>query len=236
MSLAPLVRYLRRHHVALLALFVALGGVSYAAVSLPKNSVGPRQLKKGAVTKSKLASRSVDSSKIIDGSLQGADFAANQLPAGSEGQRGPEGPRGERGERGETGGQGAQGPAGPFPDVLPSGKTIYGSYAVADYAAAAGEVVQDGQSYTFRLATDTEPVVRPKGAPPTAECPGDVDNPRAAPGFLCVYTYVAENLAATGGLGTDSPGTNAKTGFAVQIKSAAAGLYIARGTWAVTAA
>ena len=36
--------------VALLALFIALGGGSYAAVALPKGSVGGRQLKKNAVT------------------------------------------------------------------------------------------------------------------------------------------------------------------------------------------
>jgi hypothetical protein len=36
--------------VATLALFVALGGASYAAVSLPANSVGSKQLRAGAVT------------------------------------------------------------------------------------------------------------------------------------------------------------------------------------------
>jgi hypothetical protein len=35
--------------VATLALFIALGGASYAAVVLPANSVGPRQLQAGAV-------------------------------------------------------------------------------------------------------------------------------------------------------------------------------------------
>jgi hypothetical protein len=35
--------------VATLALFIALGGVSYAAIALPANSVGPRQLQTGAV-------------------------------------------------------------------------------------------------------------------------------------------------------------------------------------------
>jgi hypothetical protein len=44
-----LAGYLKRHHVGLLALFVALGGVSYAAVNLPKNSVGTKELKSGAV-------------------------------------------------------------------------------------------------------------------------------------------------------------------------------------------
>jgi hypothetical protein len=41
--------------VATLALFVALGGASYAAVTLAPNSVGTAQLRSGAVTGSKLA-------------------------------------------------------------------------------------------------------------------------------------------------------------------------------------
>jgi hypothetical protein len=36
--------------VALLALFISLGGASYAVVTLPEHSVGPRQLQRGAVT------------------------------------------------------------------------------------------------------------------------------------------------------------------------------------------
>jgi hypothetical protein len=40
--------------VATLALFVALGGVSYAALTLPRDSVGSPQLRNGAVTLSKL--------------------------------------------------------------------------------------------------------------------------------------------------------------------------------------
>ena len=39
--------------VATLALFVALGGASYAAVTLPRNSVGSAQLRNGSVTLSK---------------------------------------------------------------------------------------------------------------------------------------------------------------------------------------
>ena len=46
--------YLRRHHVALLALVVALGGTSYAAVQLPPGSVGTAQLKNKAVTFKKI--------------------------------------------------------------------------------------------------------------------------------------------------------------------------------------
>jgi hypothetical protein len=43
--------------VAVVALIVALGGGAYAAISVPKNSVGTKQLKDGAVTPSKVKAR-----------------------------------------------------------------------------------------------------------------------------------------------------------------------------------
>jgi len=70
--------------VALLALFVALGGVGYAAVKLPKDSVGPKQLRNNAVT----------SKKVRDRSLLAKDFRAGQIPAGSRGDKGDQGPPG----------------------------------------------------------------------------------------------------------------------------------------------
>lgn len=48
--------YLRRHHWGLLAAFIALGGTAYATGVLPRNSVGTPQLKRGAVTLSKISS------------------------------------------------------------------------------------------------------------------------------------------------------------------------------------
>lgn len=50
--------------VAFVALLVALGGTSYAAFSLPKNSVGTKQLKDNAVTTSKIKDGAVTSSKL----------------------------------------------------------------------------------------------------------------------------------------------------------------------------
>lgn len=88
---------LRQNHgiaIAYLALFVALGGVSVAAINLPAKSVGTKQLKANAVV----------SSKVKDGSLLRKDFGANELPAGAVG------PSGATGAAGTTGATGAAGP------------------------------------------------------------------------------------------------------------------------------
>jgi hypothetical protein len=66
---------------ATVALFLALGGGAYAATHLPKNSVGTRQLKKGAVSLSKIQSS-----------------AQNAL----KGRKGDQGPPGERGIAGQN--------------------------------------------------------------------------------------------------------------------------------------
>jgi hypothetical protein len=54
-TLLRMLAYVRRHHLAIVALFIALGGTSYAATQLPANSVGSRQIRAGAVTPSKLS-------------------------------------------------------------------------------------------------------------------------------------------------------------------------------------
>lgn len=67
--------------VASLALFIALGGVSYAAVKLPKNSVGAKQIKKNSVTSTKIKSRSVFGSDLRNNTVTG-----NQIDEASLGQ------------------------------------------------------------------------------------------------------------------------------------------------------
>lgn len=91
--MTALTSYLRRHHMALPALFVALGGTSYAAVALPRGSVRKRQLRKNAVT----------GAKVKDGSLRSKDFRAGELPAGPQGIQGPAGKDGTDGKDGADG-------------------------------------------------------------------------------------------------------------------------------------
>ncbi len=83
-----------------LALFIALGGISYAATTLPAKSVGTPQLQNRAVTATKLAGNVVTSSKVRDGSLRARDFAKGQLPAGAVGARGPKVTRVQTGRAG----------------------------------------------------------------------------------------------------------------------------------------
>jgi hypothetical protein len=55
--------------ISLVALFMSLGGVGWAATQLPAGSVGSRQLQNNAVTNSKLAANAVGFRKIADGSV-----------------------------------------------------------------------------------------------------------------------------------------------------------------------
>lgn len=103
--------------IAVLALGISLGGTAYASgVLLPPASVGSVQLKRGAVTKSKLAANAINTRAVKDGSLVRADFKAGELPSvrpGSAGAAGAAGPAGPRGAPGPTGSMGATGPPGP---------------------------------------------------------------------------------------------------------------------------
>jgi len=50
--------------MATIAVFIAMGGASYAALKIPKNSVGAKQLKKNAVTTAKVKNGAVTGAKI----------------------------------------------------------------------------------------------------------------------------------------------------------------------------
>ena len=55
--------------ISCVALFMSLGGVGYAAISIPNNSVGAAQLKSNAVTNSKINNGAVSYKKIQPGAV-----------------------------------------------------------------------------------------------------------------------------------------------------------------------
>jgi len=65
--------------VACVALAVALGGTSYAAIKLPRNSVGTQQLRKNAVVATKLRARSVGPQKLQNNAVTTRTVKDNQL-------------------------------------------------------------------------------------------------------------------------------------------------------------
>jgi hypothetical protein len=99
--------------MATVAVFVALGGSSYAAVKLAANSVKSTTIKDGEGQTRDLARNAVTTDRVKDASLLAADFAPGQLPKGEQGAKGetgpqgPQGPQGLQGEKGEKGDQGA---------------------------------------------------------------------------------------------------------------------------------
>lgn len=173
---------MRRHltpslFISLIALFVALGGASYAAVKLPKNSVGSSQLRKNAVS----------SSKVKNASLLAEDFKAGQLPRGEQGPKGDTGATGAAGASGVTAANAATGSSlgitlsGSPQNVMsttvsatPAGRMIVtGSFRMYNQASAGGnpsgsscQVIIDGTpasqatwNYAGTTQTSAEPMI-----------------------------------------------------------------------------
>jgi hypothetical protein len=65
--------------VACVALTVALGGTGYAAIKLPRNSVGTAQLRKNAVVATKLSTRSVGPQKLQNNAVTNRTVKNDQL-------------------------------------------------------------------------------------------------------------------------------------------------------------
>ena len=120
--------YLRRNHLALLALFFALGGSAYAAGTalLPKNSVGSRQ--------------------VINRSLQTADLSkkAQRALKGRRGLPGLQGAPGAPGAKGDKGDPGQPGPPGPtqFARVKSNGQLVSGTATSASKSGTGVYVVR----------------------------------------------------------------------------------------------
>jgi len=205
------VRFIRGNLIALLALFLALGGTTYAASS------------------ALIGRNTVASPQVVNGSLQTKDLSAKARKA----------LKGNRGLRGLQGAKGATGPAGPFLDSLPSGKTLRGTFATQ--ANVANAQIRTGISFSYPLASAPTPHYIKIGDPIPAGCTGGtVAAPKADPGHLCVYEGVMQNLTANRGVvnPVNDAAPNSSTqvyGAGAYATCAATTPCFVEGTWAVTA-
>jgi len=107
--------------VAYIALFVALGGSSYAAISvgskqIVNNSVRSKDIRNNEVRGKDIRNGTIGAADVGNGSLLAEDFTPGQLPAGPQGRPGPQGLRGPKGDQGLVGptfGRSAQGQCDP---------------------------------------------------------------------------------------------------------------------------
>jgi hypothetical protein len=148
--------------IAAIALFVALGGTSYAAASLGHF----------AVRAANIAPNAVNSAKVRDGSLRAVDLAPGVLAkvgakgeTGATGSSGPAGAIGATGAAGATGSAGATGPAGlssltyvygPLTSVAASATQILVVFCPAGKYPVGGGIQDNDQSPNI-VIDDSEP-------------------------------------------------------------------------------
>ena len=165
---------------ATLALVLAAGGSSYAALSLPRHSVGPSQLRRGAVTSRALRNHAVHRVDIA--------------PSTRRSLRGQRGPKGRRG------------PTGPaavkhFAAVTASGEFVRGDATRGGHTAVGSGVytvgfVEDVSAcvYDATLGSTDETVV-PPGRVTVRNAAGQVEvhtfNASGAPADLPFHLIVA---------------------------------------------
>ena len=186
--------------IAIMALVVALGGVAYAA--LPGlNSKQKKQVKNIA-----------------------KQFAGQPGAAGPKGDQGPKGDAGAPSAPGKDGENGEDGACSVINNecVLPPGGTLTGAWAFRDKISGEYYV---SLSFPLRVAPKPE-VAFPEE---TNHCPGSAAEPKAEPGFVCIY---AEQELNTFLATPFEPNTSGMVwGFeAANAEQVSAG----RGTWAVT--
>lgn len=230
--------------VATIALFAALGGVSYAAATLPKNSVGTDQIQAKAVRTGKLAEDAVTASRLSQGvreriAAAGATSTAPSAPesvkhavtADTAATAGTAASAGTAKDAEALGGQ----PAGHYltaDSVLQSGQTEAGDYIAAASNGQAGTVLVQFWPHLPESLQEGHIKVIPEGGGPTTECPGPG---QAAASYMCVYQSFNEGMTFESFIST-MPGSiyaGPLSGVMTWRSNQSNGLL--RGTWAYTA-
>lgn len=247
--------------VASLALFAALGGVSYAATTLPKGSVGTDQIQAEAVRTGKVADDAVTAAKLAQGVRErlvpvgGTSVAATTTPV-------PESVKhAETADRAGTAGSAATArkadsatyadaadlantskdadalggqPAGHYltaDSVLQPGQTEAGDYIAAAANGQAGTVLVQFWPHLPESLPEGHIIVVAEGGA-TVQCPGAG---QAAAGYMCVYQSFNEGMTFESFIST-MPGSiyaGPVSGVMTWRSNQSNGLL--RGTWAYTA-
>jgi hypothetical protein len=218
--------------IACVALFVALGGTGYAAFSLPKNSVGSKQLKNNAVTTGKLKNGAVTAGKIKNGAVTAGKINASGLTVPTA-LHANSANSATNATNAITATNAATAATVTGQGTLASGKTEIG---------IVGGVFQNGPTVSSPLAvTVTFPVLAPVAltgssieVAPTASCTGSTANPTAAAGFVCIYPDIM--IAASGISGDTGVNGDKKLGFELDwVATSANQESSVRAEWAYTA-
>jgi Collagen triple helix repeat (20 copies) len=179
-------------------------------------------------------------------------------PAGATGPGGPQGPAGATGKEGAAGKEGPQGEPGKegkpgttgFTKTLPKGETESGAWAIEAHLPGTGPIEGSAAtaiSFNIPLAAAAKRIyVKEKEATP-AGCTGNVKEPGAAEGNLCVFTaeevntngFPAHICPASASLAECAFGVVEEatdpSGALVTVADKEAGFVASSGTWAVTA-
>ncbi len=226
--------------VATIALFAALGGVSYAATTLPKNSVGTDQIQAEAIRTGKLAEDAVTASRLSQGvreriSAAGATSTPESVKHAETADKATTADTAARADTAKDadalGGQ----PAGHYltaDSVLQSGQTEAGDYIAAAGNGEAGTVLVQFWPHLPESLQEGHIKVIPEGGGPTTECPGPG---QAAATYMCVYQSFNEGMTFESFIST-MPGSiyaGPLSGVMTWRSNQFNGLL--RGTWAYTA-
>ena len=157
--------------MATVALFVALGGSSYAALKIGRASITSREIARNAVHRAELANNSVGSGEVVNGSLLSEDFRIP--PKGIQGPRGERGPTGPAGPKGATGPRGPDGPSGITSALIRFGSTydaVPGDGTVLQADCLSGErAIGGGAAPTSGTFVPEASITSSSPSPATAE-------------------------------------------------------------------
>jgi hypothetical protein len=226
--------------VSLIALFVAIGGTSYAAFSLPKNSVGTKQLKNRAVATAKIENGAVTKAKL---NLAGVT-APNALHADSAGTatsavnatNAVDATNATNATSAATATSATHAATADNLTTLPSGQSESGVFAGGGGQSTSGYFGM-GITYARPLATPISDsnIVDTDQHPNATDCPGPG---QARKGYLCLYfnTYAGITSQGVYGWSDNAPydelGESVGVGLFAEIATANS---FADGVYTVTA-